>query len=126
MTGPRIRVARVYDDPRRDGDARVLVDRLWPRGVAKDAAHLDRWLRDVAPSTELRRWYGHRAEVFGEFARRYRAELDDDDHRAALAELVDLARRQPVLLLTSTKEVAISHLPVLADVVTEIIGRTEA
>src|SRR5438128_3907966 len=71
----RIQVRRVYEDPEPDGGARVLVDRLWPRGIAKERLDLDHWAKEVAPSTELRTWYGHRPERFDEFRRRYLAEL---------------------------------------------------
>lgn len=73
-----VRVRRVYDPPEPADGARVLVDRLWPRGLAKADARLTAWCKDAAPSTELRRWYAHRPERFAEFAERYRVELDRD------------------------------------------------
>jgi uncharacterized protein YeaO (DUF488 family)/DNA-binding MarR family transcriptional regulator len=108
----RISVARVYDAPRGDG-LRLLVDRLWPRGMSKQDAPFDRWLPDVAPSTALRRWYGHRPERFAEFERRYTAELR---HSQApdLGELQAACDRQPVVLLTATKDVEHSAAAVLA------------
>ncbi|MFC0543529.1 DUF488 domain-containing protein [Kutzneria chonburiensis] len=109
-----VRVARVYDDPSADDGTRVLVDRLWPRGLRKELAHLDSWCRSVSPSTELRVWYGHDPDRFEEFAQRYRAELDDPDRQAALRGLVELAGT--VTLLTATAAVEISHAAVLADV----------
>lgn len=72
----RMRVKRVQEDPADDDGARWLVDRLWPRGISRQRAALDDWLKDVAPSQELRQWFGHDPERFDEFARRYRAELD--------------------------------------------------
>jgi uncharacterized protein YeaO (DUF488 family) len=111
-----VRVARAYDPPGPDDGARVLVDRLWPRGLAKDAAALDHWCRDIAPSTELRKWYGHDSDRFAEFAERYRAELDDPDRAAALAALRRLRRTKPLTLLTATKALDISHAAILADV----------
>ena len=75
MMGTDIRVRRVYDEPSPDDGARVLVDRVWPRGMRKDAARLDEWAKDVAPTTELRTWYQHDPAKFGEFRRRYTAEL---------------------------------------------------
>ncbi|NYV78827.1 DUF488 domain-containing protein, partial [Streptomyces sp. UH6] len=104
---------RVYDDSAEDG-ARVLVDRLWPRGLSKDAAHLDAWLRDVAPSNELRRWYGHDPARYEEFRTRYLAELEDDAHREAAERLRALADEGPVVLLTATRDPGISHTAVLA------------
>jgi uncharacterized protein YeaO (DUF488 family) len=71
----RIRVARVYDDPSPDEGKRILVDRVWPRGFRKDDPRVGIWLKDVAPSTDLRRWYNHQPERYDEFAARYRKEL---------------------------------------------------
>ena len=73
------RVKRVYEPTAADDGYRVLVDRLWPRGVSKDDAHLDGWCKDVAPSNELRTWFHHEPELFEEFEQRYRAELDAND-----------------------------------------------
>lgn len=105
------------------GGARVLVDRLWPRGVSKDDADLTAWPKDVAPSTDLRRWYDHDPDRFDEFADRYRAELEDDERRDALDEVVTLAKQGGVVLLTATKDVEHSHAVVLADVVRERLDR---
>jgi len=77
-------IKRVYEPASDDDGFRVLVDRVWPRGVSKEKAHLDLWAKDIAPSTELRKWYGHVPERFGEFARRYREELGANPE--ALAE----------------------------------------
>jgi len=82
-----IRVRRVYDAPSPDDGARVLVDRIWPRGLRKDAARLDEWAKDVAPSTGLRTWYGHDPAKFGEFRRRYLGELSGGAERTALEHL---------------------------------------
>ncbi|HEX6499818.1 MAG TPA: DUF488 family protein [Micromonosporaceae bacterium] len=111
-----VRVKRVYEDPAPDDGQRVLVDRLWPRGLRRDGANLDEWLRDVAPSTELRRWYGHDPQRFDEFARRYRTELRDRTHAEALRDLRDRAKSGHLTLLTATREVDISAARVLADV----------
>jgi uncharacterized protein YeaO (DUF488 family) len=112
---PHIRVRRVYDDPSRDDGARALVDRIWPRGLRKDAAHIDDWVKDEAPSSELRKWYGHDPAKFPEFRRRYLAELDEDTPRAALARLRELAAAGPVTLLTATRDVEHSQAAVLAE-----------
>jgi uncharacterized protein YeaO (DUF488 family) len=111
----KITVARIYDPPAADA-LRVLVDRVWPRGLRKDDAHLDEWCKDVAPSTQLRKWYGHDPASFAEFARRYRAELAEPAAAAAVERLRALARRRPVVLLTATKDVTISQAAVLAEV----------
>jgi uncharacterized protein YeaO (DUF488 family) len=110
-----VRVGRVYDEPAANG-TRVLVDRLWPRGLRKDAARLDAWEKDVAPSSELRTWYGHDPAKFDEFRRRYLAELAGDTQRAALGRLRALASEQgPLILLTATRDVDHSQAAVLAE-----------
>jgi uncharacterized protein YeaO (DUF488 family) len=109
-----LRIARVYDDPASDDGLRILVDRIWPRGLSKEAAHLDAWCKDVAPSTELRKWYGHEPERFAEFERRYRAELDADP--GPLEELRTRIGRRRATLLTATKDLEHSQAAVLHDV----------
>ena len=110
---------RVYDDVQPGEGLRVLVDRLWPRGIRKDDPRVGRWLRDVAPSTELRHWYGHDPAKFDEFSARYRAELATGATAAALDQLRALAQAGPVTLVTATKELELSHLVVLAEMVEE-------
>jgi uncharacterized protein YeaO (DUF488 family) len=122
VAGFEVRVARAYDEPGPDDGARVLVDRLWPRGLAKATAALDEWCRLVAPSDELRRWYGHDPNLFGQFVDRYRAELADPERAAALAALRDLSRRRTITLLTATKMLDVSHASVLAQVIPEDPG----
>jgi uncharacterized protein YeaO (DUF488 family) len=112
---PHITVARVYDTPGGDG-LRVLVDRVWPRGLRKEDARLDEWCKDVAPSTDLRKWYGHDPQRFDEFAGRYRDELAEPARATALEHLRGLAKQRPLVLLTATKEVGISQAAVLADI----------
>ena len=107
----RIRVARVYDDVSPDDGQRVLVDRIWPRGVRKDDPRVGIWFKDVAPSKDLREWYHHRSDLFDEFAKRYKAELCDS---AALKDLREMTGRGTVTLVTSTRDPAISHAAVLA------------
>jgi len=114
MARHHVGVARVYDDPGADDGTRVLVDRLWPRGLSKDKAHVDEWLKEVAPSNGLRKWYGHDPDKHEEFERRYVDELSDDDHAEALAELRSLVRKGRVTLLTATKDVSLSQAAVLA------------
>jgi uncharacterized protein YeaO (DUF488 family) len=114
---PEIRLRRVYDEPTSEDGTRVLVDRVWPRGLSKDRAHVDEWLKEVAPSTELRKWYGHDPGRFAEFTRRYRAELQEPERAEALARLRRLARDQTVTLVTATKAIEISQAAVLADLI---------
>jgi uncharacterized protein YeaO (DUF488 family) len=113
-TAPHVQVRRVYDQPQTDDGQRVLVDRLWPRGLSKERAHLDEWCKEIAPSTELRKWYGHDPDRYDEFARRYRAELDDPERAAAFAHLRELAAHGPMTLLTATQRSNISEAAVLA------------
>ncbi|GAA0461745.1 hypothetical protein Ade02nite_16350 [Paractinoplanes deccanensis] len=115
MMKRQVRIGRVYDDPAGDGSARVLVDRLWPRGMTKERAGLDEWCKQVAPSSELRKWYGHAPERFAEFRHRYEAELTHGEQAAALAHLRELAGTGPLLLLTAAKDVKISEAAVLAE-----------
>lgn len=97
MARAEYRVKRIHA-PRSDEDGtRVLVDRLWPRGMAKEAAGVDHWLRDVAPSDELRRWFDHRSERWDEFRRRYFAELDQAPDAGAFAQLRALRGRVTLL-----------------------------
>lgn len=114
-----MKVKRIYEEPAAGDGRRVLVDRLWPRGLRKQDAAVDVWLRDVAPSDRLRRWYGHDPGRFSEFAERYRAELADDAHTPALAQLREFAAAGPVTLLTATRDVAGSQATVLAEILAE-------
>jgi uncharacterized protein YeaO (DUF488 family) len=110
-----IGVKRAYD-PRLPSDGRrILVDRIWPRGLRRSAAELDEWCKDIAPSTALRRWYGHAAARFGELRDRYLLELDDPAHAEALAHLQALTRDHRLTLLTATKDLDTSHATVLAE-----------
>ncbi|HYB47526.1 MAG TPA: DUF488 family protein [Streptosporangiaceae bacterium] len=118
MAGGNVRVRRVYAEPEAEDGTRVLVDRIWPRGMTKARAALDEWCKDVAPSTELRKWYGHDPGRFEEFGRRYRLELEDPQRAGAVAHLRALARDGTVTLLTATKEPAISEAAVLASLLT--------
>jgi uncharacterized protein YeaO (DUF488 family) len=109
------KVRRVYEQPLPSDGVRILVDRVWPRGLTRDAARLDEWMKDVAPSTSLRRWYGHRPERFAEFRDRYLAELTGQQPAAALGRLRTLCDAGAVTLLTATKDVSLSQAAVLAE-----------
>ena len=114
---PHVRVRRVYDEPQGGDGTRVLVDRIWPRGLSKDKAALDEWCKQVAPSAELRRWYGHDPQRFHEFSRRYQEELAEPPRAQALARLHHLAAEGTLTLLTATKHAEISEAVVLADLI---------
>lgn len=118
-----MRACRVYDPPGPEDGARVLIDRLWPRGLRKDSARFDEWCKEVAPSTELRTWYGHRAARFAEFAQRYQEELTEASRAAALAHLAELAEANRTLtLLTASKDLDLSHAAVLAEAIRRSLG----
>ncbi|MEV7194157.1 DUF488 family protein [Streptomyces sp. NPDC093510] len=110
-----VQVKRVYDEASPDDGTRVLVDRLWPRGLSKERARLDAWEKEPAPSNELRRWYDHDPERYEEFAERYRHELTDPERSAALDRLRALARDGRLTLLTATKDLPHGHVRVLVD-----------
>jgi uncharacterized protein YeaO (DUF488 family) len=111
-----IDIKRVYDEPSADEGLRILVDRLWPRGVTKASLALDAWPKELTPSNDLRKWYGHAPEKFDEFRRRYLAELAP--HRDKLDELRALVRGRKATLLTATRELDLSHAHVLRDLLT--------
>ncbi|MCH0566578.1 MULTISPECIES: DUF488 domain-containing protein [unclassified Streptomyces] len=109
-----VRVRRVYDPAEPDDGTRVLVDRLWPRGLSKDAARVDAWPKALTPSTELRRWFHAGEGSFGEFRDRYEAELATEEAAGLLDRLRASVRSGPVTLLTAAKEPERSHAAVLA------------
>jgi uncharacterized protein YeaO (DUF488 family) len=117
--GSSFEIRRIYDRDAVENGYRVLVDRLWPRGITKQDAALDEWAKDLAPGTDLRRWYGHDPARFEEFARRYRDELDRDTAAAALARLRDRAVLQTVVLVTATRDIEHSGARVLLAVLSE-------
>ena len=112
-TAPDIRVKRIYDPPNAEDGARVLVDRLWPRGMRKERAKLTLWLKEIAPSDELRRWFGHDPARFAEFARRYRAELGAN--KDAVSRMEDLMKSGRVTLLYAAHDTEHNEARVLAD-----------
>jgi len=99
-----IKLKRVYERPSRADGRRVLVERLWPRGLKRADADIAEWLRDIAPSDALRRWYGHDPARWPEFKRRYRAELRTSERRALLETLADQARRGTVTLIFAARD----------------------
>lgn len=116
--GVDVRLKRIYEPAEKADGRRVLVDRVWPRGISKDKAGLSDWCKDVAPSTELRKWYGHDREKFDEFTKRYRSELAE--HAEAAEALDDLRATSGVLtLLTATHDVELSQAAVLASLLDE-------
>ncbi len=118
-----VRLRRAYDDPGPDDGVRVLVDRVWPRGRTKEELNLDRWAREIAPSTELRRWFGHDPARWDEFRRRYQAELREASPAAILSELVELARAGTLTIVFGARDTEHSQARVIADEIEERLGR---
>ncbi len=110
-----ISIKRVYEPAEAGDGQRVLVDRIWPRGLSREAAALDLWLKDVAPSTALRQWFGHDPAKWVEFQQRYRAELAEPAGQAALAELRHLARRGPLTLVFGARNTENNQAVVLKE-----------
>lgn len=112
-----IRVKRTYDPPARDDGRRILVERLWPRGLKKESLAADAWVKEVAPSTELRKWFDHQVERWEEFQRRYRNELDSNP--GAWEPILEASRRGPVTLLYSAHDTLHNGALVLRDYLAE-------
>jgi uncharacterized protein YeaO (DUF488 family) len=115
-----LRIKRVYDDLGPGDGLRILIDRLWPRGLSKAKLKLDAWPKELSPSTQLRQWYNHDPAHYAEFRRRYRAELAQ--HKDALAELRKLVKGRVATLLTATSELELSHGRVLR----ELLGKSSS
>ena len=112
-----INIKRVYDDKSKDDGYRVFIDRLWPRGVSKDEAHFDEWLKDLAPSTELRKWFDHDPDRFEEFRKRYKKQLEE--HKAELDKLRSKAKSEKVTLLFAAKDTEMNNAVVVKEVLEE-------
>lgn len=109
-----IQIKRVYEDKSKDDGYRVFVDRLWPRGVSKEDAHFDEWMKELAPSTELRKWFDHKPERFEEFSKRYKKELAEQ--KELLDKLKELAKKKKVTLLFAAKDTEINNAVVIQEV----------
>ena len=118
-----IRMKRVYDSATPDDGYRVFVERLWPRGVSKDKAGLDEWAKAIAPSDDLRRWYGHDPQKWDEFQNRYEQELQTADAQAMLDDLADRARTGTVTLIYASKDSDLSCSAVLQRLLTDRLQR---
>ena len=120
IAAANIRLKRAYERPAPADGTRILVDRLWPRGVSKAAAAIDRWVKEIAPSTTLRKWFGHDPARWPEFRRRYAAELRE--HADELASLRNQARRGPITLIYSAHDEAHNDAVVLRSI---LLGRPQ-
>ena len=119
----QVDIKRVYEQAADEDGIRILVDRLWPRGVSKERAALSGWLKDVAPSPDLRRWWHHDPDRFEDFARRYRTELDDNP---ALEDLLSIVREHDrTTLVYAAKDPAVNHALILRDYVRQALGKED-
>lgn len=114
-TSKHLSFRRVYEEPAASDGERVLIDRLWPRGLSKEKAHIDLWLKDVAPSRDLRTWFGHDPEKYDEFRRRYEAELAEEPAHSALATLREHIKRGPVTVVYGARDSDHSNAAVLRE-----------
>ncbi len=114
-----VQVKRAYDEPSSKDGYRVLVDRLWPRGISKEKLKVDDWMKEIAPSPELRKWYGHEPEKWPEFRRRYRMELGKPPASELLEQLVKRARKGKVTLVIGAKDAERANGAVIAEIIQE-------
>lgn len=114
-----VRLSRAYDEPGPDDGQRILVDRVWPRGRSRDALHIDAWVREVAPSDELRHWFGHEPSRWPEFRRRYREELAGPERAPLVADLVARARAGRLTLVYGAADRERNQAVVLAELIRE-------
>ena len=110
-----IRIKRIYEPPSPEDGVRILVDRLWPRGITKEQASIDEWMKEIAPSAELRTWFGHRPERFAEFAERYKRELSEEPRRGLVNRISETAVQKNVTLVYAAKDPVHNHAIVLQD-----------
>ena len=119
----QVDIKRVYEQAADEDGVRILVDRLWPRGVSKERAALSGWLKDVAPSPDLRRWWHHDPDRFEDFARRYRTELDDN---LALEDLLSIVREHDrTTLVYAAKDPAVNHALILRDYIRQVLEKED-
>ncbi len=116
-----IKIKRAYDKPETGDGRRILIDRLWPRGVAKAGAGIDEWLKDLGPTTELRRWFGHEPAKWAEFRQRYLAELASADKKTLLEQIARIARQSTVTLVYAARDTEHNNARVLADLIVTLM-----
>jgi uncharacterized protein YeaO (DUF488 family) len=114
---------RVYEPPSRDDGKRILIDRLWPRGLKKEAAHVDEWMKDIASSTTLRKWFGHDPEKWNEFKHRFFKELQEKQEQ--IERIADLAKKGRVTLLFGSKEERFNNASALKEYLEARMGASE-
>lgn len=113
-----VNMKRIYEDQAKADGVRVLVDRVWPRGMSKEDAKLDHWIKEVGPSSDLRKWFGHDPDKYEEFKKKYKQELADGDQLEALQELKDITKKndKSVTLLFASKEEKYNQVSVLKEI----------
>ena len=116
-----IHIKRAYEDKSKDDGYRVLIDRLWPRGISKKDAHFDEWLKELAPSTELRKWFDHKPERFDEFRKRYKKELQG--HKDELDMLRNKAKTGKLTLLFAAKDTEMNNAVVVKEVLEKVLEK---
>src|SRR5579875_4068737 len=121
--GHGVKIKRAYDKPDADDGVRILVDGLWPRGLSKAELKIEKWEKVVAPSKELRNWYGHEAEKWPEFRRRFRAELEKSPRKEALERLAEIAKKGDLTLVFGTRDAEHSNAAVIAEAIAEKLKR---
>jgi uncharacterized protein YeaO (DUF488 family) len=112
-----IKTKRVYESPSPEDGLRILVDRLWPRGLSKEQAHVNSWYKEIAPSNELRTWFGHKPELFKEFSKKYTDELKNQ--KSILSKIKELAQKEQITLLYSAKDTKYNNAIVLKKILEE-------
>ena len=121
-----LKIKRAYDKQEAGDGKRILIDRLWPRGVTKAESGIDEWLKDLGPTTELRKWFGHDPEKWEEFRKKYIKELSAPDKEALLGKIAQSASRSNVTLIYSSKDTEHSDVKVLQELITKIMRKIPA
>ena len=119
-----VKVKRAYDPPRAEDGERILVDRLWPRGMTKESARLSSWIKDIGPTAELRKWFGHDPSRWEEFRRRYERELRQPEKRTILLDLAERSRGGVLTLVFAAKDETRNNAVVLKDLIESIAKKT--
>ncbi len=118
-----IAIRRIYDNKTKNQDEiTVLTDRLWPRGVSKEKANIDHWLKQIAPSSQLRKFYGHKEELFEQFKQLYLEELNTYQNQEQIQQLLQWAKNNHLILITATKDIEFSHTKILKEVIEKLLS----
>ncbi len=121
MESPNLEIKRVYEEKTPGDGRRIYVDRLWPRGLTKEQAAIDEWLRDLSPSDELRKWFGHEPDKFPEFRQRYIKELSDPEKTTLLKRVAKIAEEKKVTLVYSAKDTEHNNAVVLSELISKLM-----